>query len=281
MRCNAKYPPAWLSQFAHPDTGRENRLSVLCDSAVSSRYKVMSTSAIPGTRNLDKIKQYILRELPRALEQDPQFVVFIEGIVSAKFPRRDEFARLLDEVKQLREDTNRRFEAMLEEMNQRFEQVDRRFEQVDHRFEQVDHRFEQVDQRFDRLEARVEAGFQELQRAIDRLGARWGIRNESLFRQTIAALLEQSFGAQVTQRQIEGEQFDVVIVDGQHLLVEIAASAGPDIQERMERKRRLYTAAVGMAPARMILATAAIHSRRAEALRAAGVEVIEPEEETT
>ena len=143
---------------------------------------------------------------------------------------------------------------------------------------EVDRRFEQVDARFNTLEARMEAGFRELHQAIDRLGARWGIRNESLFRQTIAALLEQSFGVTVEQRTIAGEQFDVLIFDHQHILVEIAASVGPTIQERLERKRRLYREATGITPARVILATAAIHSQRAQALRQMGIEVIEPEE---
>ncbi|MFQ5687589.1 MAG: hypothetical protein ACE5GV_13125 [Candidatus Scalindua sp.] len=45
---------------------------------------------------------------------------------------------ILDQIRILRED-----------MNKRFEQVDKRFEQVDKRFEQVDKRFEQVDKRFE------------------------------------------------------------------------------------------------------------------------------------
>jgi hypothetical protein len=111
------------------------------------------------------------------------------------------------------------------------------------------------------------------------LGSRWGIRNESIFRQTVATLLEESFGVKVESRVIEGEQFDVIISNGQHLLVEIAASVGPTIQQRLERKRRLYVQATGVEPVRVILATASIHSHRAQALRDAGFEVIEPEEE--
>ena len=119
----------------------------------------------------------------------------------------------------------------------------------------------------------------EIERSIDRLGSRWGIRNESLFRQTIAALLEESFGVTVEQRTIGGEQFDVLIYDHQHLLVEIAASVGRSIRARLERKRRLYEESTGVAPTRVMLATASIHSRRAAELRQAGIEVIEPEEE--
>jgi hypothetical protein len=139
--------------------------------------------------------------------------------------------------------------------------------------------FEQVDQRFDSLETRMEAGFREVQHAIGRLGARWGIRNESIFRQTVKTLLEESFGVQVEERRIAGEQFDCIIHDGEHILVEIAASVKKNIQQRLEHKREVYTQETGVAPARVILVTASIHSQRAQALRDAGFEVIEPEEE--
>ena len=144
---------------------------------------------------------------------------------------------------------------------------------------EMNQRFEQVDQRIDAFRAEVSQRFDEVFQAIDRLGSRWGIRNESVFRRTMAALLEDSFGAKVEERVIGGEQFDVVIVDAdQHILVEIAASVGASIQERLERKRRLYTEATGVIPVRVLLATADIYSYRAQALREAGIEVIEPAE---
>ena len=128
------------------------------------------------------------------------------------------------------------------------------------------------------LENKVDAGFDDMRRAIDRLGARWGIRNESLFRQTMAAVLQESFGVTVEQRTIAGEQFDLLIFDGQHILVEIAASVGPSIAQRLQRKQRLYRQETGVEPQRVILATASIHSRRAQELRQMGIEVVEPED---
>ena len=82
----------------------------------------------------------------------------------------------------------------------------------------------------------------------------------------------------VEQRTIRDEQFDLLIFDGQHVPVEIAASMGPSIAQRLERKRRLYTEETGVEPARVILATASIHSRRAQELREMEIEVVEPEE---
>ena len=208
------------------------------------------------------------RQLPDLLDRRPDLEPLIyQGFLGA-FARREEVAVVLKELRELRTETDRRFE----QVDQRFKQVDQRFDEVDARIdafrEEVNQRFEQVDQRFD-----------EVSQAIDRLGSRWGIRNESVFRRTMAALLEESFGASVEERVIAGEQFDVVIVDAdQHILVEIAASVGASIQERLERKRRLYTEATGVAPVRVLLATADIYSYRAQALREAGIEVIEPEE---
>ena len=91
-------------------------------------------------------------------------------------------------------------------------------------------------------------------------------------------LLEKSFGAQIQERHIRGEQFDCVIIHGAHILIELTASVGPNILERLQRKRQLYIDETGITPARFLLVAGAIHSRRAEALRAAGFEVIEPED---
>ena len=223
------------------------------------------------------------RQLPDLLDRRPDLEPLIyQGFLGA-FARREEVAVVLKELRELRT-----------EMDQRFEQVDQRFEEVDARIdafrEEVNQRFEQVrtemNQRFEQVQTemnqrfeQVDQRFDEVSQAIDRLGSRWGIRNESVFRRTMAALLEESFGASVEERVIAGEQFDVVIVDAdQHILVEIAASVGASIQERLERKRRLYTEATGVAPVRVLLATADIYSYRAQALREAGIEVIEPAE---
>ena len=200
------------------------------------------------------------RRLPDLLERRPDLEPVIFKAFLKAFARREEVALVLTELRALRTE------------------MDRRFEQVDQRFEQVDQRLEQSDRQMHEFRADVAARFEDVQRAIDRLGSRWGIRNESLFRQTIAALLEQSFGVSVEQRTIAGEQFDILIHGREHILVEIAASVGRTIQTRLERKRRLYEESTGVSPARVILATASIHSRRAHDLRQMGIEVIEPEE---
>ena len=218
------------------------------------------------------------RQLPDLLERRPELEPLIYNGFLKAFVRREEVAVILEELRALRDEVNQRFE----QVDQRFEQTDDKIEKLrddmNQRFEQVDQRFEEVHGRIDTLEDKMELGFRKVYQAIDRLGARWGIRMESVFRETIVALLEESFGVKVEQRTIKGEQFDIIIYDHQHVLVEIAASVGQKIEERLERKRRLYTEDTGTAPTRIIIATADIHSRRAQILRDKGIEVIEAQE---
>ena len=98
------------------------------------------------SEELQRIKRLVLQELPGVLEQDPGFVVFIEGILSEKFPRRDEFARLLEEVRAARTETK-----------ERFDQVDQRFTTIDQRFDKVDQSFDQMGRRIDELDQRLTA----------------------------------------------------------------------------------------------------------------------------
>lgn len=220
---------------------------------------------------LEEIEAYILKRLPQVLARDPQFATLIEGMLAEKFPRRDEFARLLEELQEHRRETQQQFRLV----DQRFDKLEGELQE--HRRE-TEQRFAQVDQRFDKLETEMRSGFQQVYSAIDRLGARWGIRNEKVFRQTMRELLEKSFDAQIQERYIAGEQFDCVIIRGEHILVELSASVGPNILERLQRKRKLYIDETGVTPARFLLVVGAIHSRRADALRAAGFEVVEPED---
>jgi hypothetical protein len=119
-----------------------------------------------------------------------------------------------------------------------------------------------------------------LHKAIDRLGRRvCGIRNEFVFRPDAITLFEKSFGAKVESHTIGGECFDVIILNGPQILVEIIVEVGATIQQRLERNRRRYAEATGVAPIRVVLVPGWIHSKRAQALREAGSEVIELEEE--
>lgn len=104
---------------------------------------------------LIQVRDYVIKILPELLRSQPEIATTIEGILAQQFPRRDEFARLLDEVQASRLENKERFdrvEQRLDGLDEFRQEVNERFEQVDQRFEQVDQRFEGVNQRLDRLE---------------------------------------------------------------------------------------------------------------------------------
>ena len=226
--------------------------------------------ALASIRDEDLIEVFSHR-LPDLLERRPDLEQTIFTAFLKTFARREEVALVLTELRAFRTEADQRSERSEREMREFRTEVGQRFEQVDQRFERSEREMRE-------FRSDVAARFDDVQRSIDRLGARWGIRNESLFRQTMAAVLEQFFGVSVQQRTIAGEQFDVLIHDHEHILVEIAASVGPTIKTRLERKRRVYEESTGTTPTRVILATASIHSRRAQELQRIGIEVIEPDD---
>ena len=214
---------------------------------------------------LEQAKQYIIKSLPQLLEQSPEFVALIERVVAEKFPQREEFARLVEQVEAHRRETQQH----KREVDERFDKVDERLDKMDERFDKMDERFDKMDERFDSLEL-----------TLARLGSRWGIHSEGIFRKTMKAVLEESFDATVEERHIQGEQFDLVVMkNGDHILIEIAASVRRDILERFRRKKSLYIAEMGIVPTRIILAVGRINSYSAQALRDAGIDVIEPDDD--
>ncbi|MDE0464546.1 MAG: DUF3782 domain-containing protein, partial [Caldilineaceae bacterium] len=162
------------------------------------------------------------------------------------------------------------------ETSERFDKIDSRFDKIDERLGKMDVRFDKVDERFDKMDNR----FDSLELTLARLGSRWGIHSEDLFRKTMKSVLEESFEASVEEKNIQGEQFDLVVMkNGDHILIEIAASVRRNILERLDRKKALYISEVGIVPARIILAVGTINSRSAQIIRDAGFEVVEPDDD--
>ncbi len=221
-----------------------------------------------ATLTTEEVIYLFEKQLPSILEEQPELQPRLYWAFMKAFVSKEDVAAVYRALEAFRDETNAHFE------------------QVDQRFEQVDQRSEQLEQHLYRFEAETRANFDNvhqsikgLEHSINRIGQRWGIRTESLFRETMASVLEKSFGAKVEERWIDGEQFDVIITNGEHILVEITAQARRQTQRNLERKQKLYMQATGITLARVILAVGTIHSRQAEQLRQAGFEVIEPEPE--
>jgi chaperonin cofactor prefoldin len=90
----------------------------------------------------DLIEQ-LRRALPQLLREHPEVRHELWGLMLEAFPSRQEFLAFWDELRALREDSNRRFEALQHEITQRFEALDRRFKALQR---EMDRRFEALQQ---------------------------------------------------------------------------------------------------------------------------------------
>jgi uncharacterized protein (DUF3084 family) len=69
-------------------------------------------------------------DLPQLFRDHPEVRHELWGMMLEVFPSRQEFMTVLEELRALREDSNRRFEELRVDMHQRFEAIDRRFEAI-------------------------------------------------------------------------------------------------------------------------------------------------------
>jgi hypothetical protein len=115
-----------------------------------------------------------------------------------------------------------RFDRMLEEMRAEREENHRQWEENNRKWDANQKNINEILASIKIVEINHQKLYDLFTQTVGSLGARWGIRNESIFRQTMKAVLESSFGAQVQERYIGGEQFDCVIIGDTHILIEIS-----------------------------------------------------------
>lgn len=114
-----------------------------------------------------------------------------------------------------------------------------------------------TDQHVDSLEKRMEAGFKSLSDQIAALGSRWGIYNEGTFRATIQGILAKMAGVTIKEGFYGDRQVDVVIRDGEHILLEITSRMHAKDIDNLYRSADDYYRREGVRP-KMMVATSYI-----------------------
>jgi hypothetical protein len=192
-----------------------------------------------------EIREMIRRELPRLITEDPELYNWVWTIVHEHSFSRAEteshFEKVLDEIRQSREEWMRRWEEndarwrqQWEEDRRRWEENQRRWEENERRWEENQRRWEENERRWQQqweedrrrweedkrrweenqqqIRALIE-GLQRVDRRIDQtisaLGARWGIMSEDAFRNALRGILEENFGVKVERVQYKDESGEV------------------------------------------------------------------------
>ncbi len=255
----------------------------------------------------EDLVRWLRERLPRLLQEDPRLGAEVVGILAQTLSPRSELLRVLEEIRAVREDFGRRFEAMDQRFRALQEEMDRRFEAIDQRFrvlqEEMDRRFEAMDQRFRALQEDMDRRFAlqaELLRQHGRelrtlrvgfgsLGRRLGFG----FEEAVRRIVEEFGGVgplkaeRLTLRDENGElfgvpgqvvEFDALVHDGERFLVEVKAFA--EEEDVLLFRRKVEFAARHLPqPFRAVMVAPFAHRRAIQAARRLGVTLLAGEEE--
>lgn len=120
----------------------------------------MAENIVQGIR--DAIADLLVPEL-KAMKQQLEY-------------QQDEQKGICEEIRDLRQDMNLRFQKV----DERFEKMNERFQKVDDRFQKVDERFQKVDERFEQMHREMCERFQKVDERFQRVDDRFKQMHEDL-----------------------------------------------------------------------------------------------------
>ena len=199
------------------------------------------------------------------LGEDREFRMSVAGLVGFKevLERLEEHDCRFDEILATLKEHSRRFEehdrkfneilATLREHSRRFEEHDRKFEEILSTQKEHGYRFDEHGRMLKGLDLKIEA-----------LGSRWGIFSEQSFREGMKSIVEQYFGGEVERWITDDEEgtvfghpskveVDLIVKDGEHILVEIKSSIHKSDVSKLFREGRLYEKVKGVKPKLVII----------------------------
>ncbi|MHA1859832.1 MAG: DUF3782 domain-containing protein, partial [Candidatus Asgardarchaeia archaeon] len=207
--------------------------------------------------SVEKTRELLKKELILLLREDPDFRREMYEILSESFVIREEVKAILKELRILREDFNHEMKGLREDFVKKSEEHDKSINRL---YEELT----RLREDFNKLYAYTEKRFSEFSLRLDALGARWGIFSEEAFRSGLKSILEKYFNAKVERKIINdnkgkvfGEpaivEMDIVILNEEHIIVEIKSHVGKSDIATLLRMGSLYEELEGVKPKLMII----------------------------
>ena len=220
----------------------------------------------------EEIRRLIANEFPRLITQNPEIRYELIGVMSETFAKKEDITAILNELKQMREESERQrvefrqeMQVLREESNQLREESEQRWvefrqemqilrEESNRLREESEQRWVEFRQEIKALREEASASRAYTDNAIRRfdhtvqgLGARWGLQSEDAFRNGLAAILTDELGFRVEKYEgyddsgsvfghPEQVEMDVIIRNASVIAVEIKSSVSRSDLALFQRK---------------------------------------------
>ncbi|MFP3242059.1 PD-(D/E)XK nuclease family protein [Caldisphaera sp.] len=251
----------------------------------------------------------IKEEFLRLLREDEEFRYTVAGflgldsILKELKQLREDFNRFIElenkrweENNKKWEEANKRFEAIenelkqfielenkrWEENNKKWEENNKRWEENNKKWEEANKRFEAIENELKQLRMDFNNIFASFSRRLDALGARWGIVSEQAFRNGMKGVVEKILGAGKVEKWVyrddSGEVYgypsvievDMLIKDGEHILIEIKSSISRGDVIEFWRKAKFYEKITNIKP-KLIIISPYVDDRALEDINRFGI----------
>ena len=247
--------------------------------------------------NIEKLYRQLVKigdELVRLREEQERRWQEQSALWQEQNKRWEEQNKRWEEQNKRWEEQNKRWEEQnkrWEEQNRRWEEQNRRWEEQRKLWEEQNRRWEEQQRRWEeqqRINRELMEEIKKLHRKYDTgigaLGARWGLRAESSFREAIKGILEEDFPVKVERYLAydqEGEVFgrpdqvelDLIIRDGKILIAEIKSSMSKSDVFVLKRKVEFYKKREGKEVDRVLIISPMVDSKAMDLAREYGFEV--------
>ncbi len=182
---------------------------------------------------------------------------------------RDAFVYFIHEVEEKdklmsveREDFNE-LKGVVQGLAEAQGRTEKRVEELAEAQGRTEKRVEELAEAQGRTEKKIDDLGHSLTNQIAALGSRWGIYNEGTFRGTIRGLLSKMSGVEVREGYYGDRQVDVIIRNGEHVILEITSRMHPKDINKIYSSADDYKLKEGIEPTLMV-ATSYISPRLME-----------------
>ena len=152
----------------------------------------------------EEIRQLIANEFPRLISQNPEIRYELIGVMSETFAKKEDITAILNEIKQMREESERQRVEFRQEMKALREESEQRWgefrQEIETLREESNRLREESEQRWGEFRQEMEALREESNRLREESEQRWGE-----FRQEMEALREESNRLREESEQRWGE----------------------------------------------------------------------------
>ena len=213
----------------------------------------------------EEIRELIANEFPRLITQNPEIRYELIGVMSETFAKKEDIAAILNELRQMREESEQQrlefrqeMQVLREESEQRWiefreemqvlrEESNRLREESEQRWVEFRQEMQVLREESNRLRVYTDNAIRRFNHTVQGLGARWGLQSEDAFRNGLAAILTDELGFRVERYegyddsgsvfgQPEQVEMDVIIRNSSVIAIEIKSSISRSDLSLFQRK---------------------------------------------